>query len=95
MAKNRGTDAQLLTIHELAVYLHLDEATVTKLVTAGKIPSIQVDRQWRFKPKSIDEWIEQQLVGDDESFADVPAGSSHCRARLPARSRTHPAPPPE
>lgn len=74
MAKNRGTDAQLLTIHELAVYLHLDEATVTKLVAAGKIPSIQVDRQWRFKPKSIDLWIEEQLVGDDESFADVPDG---------------------
>ena len=49
MAKNRGSDAQLLTMHELAVYLHLDEATVTKLVTAGKIPSLQVDRQWRFK----------------------------------------------
>src|SRR5215471_7817713 len=25
MGKNRGTDAQLLTMHELAAYLHLDE----------------------------------------------------------------------
>jgi PTS system nitrogen regulatory IIA component len=74
MAKNRVTDAQLLTIHELAVYLHLDEVTVGKLVTAGKIPSIQVDRQWRFKRQAIDEWIEEQLVGDDENFADVPDG---------------------
>ncbi len=64
----------MLTMHELAVYLHLDEATVTKLVSAGKIPSIQVDRQWRFKRASIDEWIEEQLVGDDENFADVPDG---------------------
>ncbi len=74
MAKNRGTDAQLLTMHELAVYLHLDEATVNKLVAAGKIPSLQVDRQWRFKRAQIDAWIEEQLVGDDESFADVPDG---------------------
>src|SRR5665647_2380220 len=74
MAKNRGPDGQLLTMHELAVYLHLDEATVTKLVSAGKIPSIQVDRQWRFKRASIDQWIEEQLVGDDENFADVPDG---------------------
>jgi excisionase family DNA binding protein len=74
MAKNRGTDAQLLTMHELATYLHLDEATVSKLVMQGKIPSLQVDRQWRFKPSAIDEWIEQQLVGDDENFADVPDG---------------------
>jgi excisionase family DNA binding protein len=74
MPKKQGTDAQLLTIHELAVYLHLDEATVNKLVAAGKIPSIQLDRQWRFKKAAIDEWIEQQLVGDDESFTDVPDG---------------------
>ncbi|HUS32953.1 MAG TPA: PTS sugar transporter subunit IIA [Kofleriaceae bacterium] len=74
MAKKQGTDAQLLTIHELAVYLHLDEPTVNKLVAAGKIPAVQLDRQWRFKKASIDEWIEEQLVGDDESFVDVPDG---------------------
>ena len=74
MAKKQGNDAQLLTIHELAAYLHLDEATVNKLVAAGKIPSIQIERQWRFKKPAIDEWIEQQLIGDDENFTDVPDG---------------------
>jgi len=74
MAKKQGTDSQLLTMHELAVYLHLDEQTVTKLVAAGKIPSLQVDRQWRFKREVIDAWIEEQLVGDDENFVDVPDG---------------------
>ncbi|MBL9016228.1 MAG: PTS sugar transporter subunit IIA [Myxococcales bacterium] len=61
-------------MHELAAYLHLDEATVSKLVMSGKLPSIQVDRQWRFKRQAIDQWIEEQLVGEDESFADVPDG---------------------
>jgi excisionase family DNA binding protein len=74
MAKKTTPDAQLLTMHELAVYLHLDESTVTKLVSAGKIPALQVDRQWRFKRESIDAWIEEQLVGDDENFVDVPDG---------------------
>ena len=74
MAKKQGTDSQLLTMHELAVYLHLDEQTVSKLVAAGKIPSLQVDRQWRFKREVIDAWIEEQLVGDDENFVDVPDG---------------------
>jgi len=74
MGKNRGTDAQLLTLQELAIYLHLDEQTVSKLVTAGKIPSLQVERQWRFKRSAIDAWIEEQLVGDEESFEDVPDG---------------------
>jgi excisionase family DNA binding protein len=74
MPKKQGPDGQLLTIHELAVYLHLDEGTVNKLVAAGKIPSIQIDRQWRFKKVAIDQWIQDQLVGDDESFVDVPDG---------------------
>src|SRR3954447_2279355 len=74
MPKKQGTDAQLLTIHELAVYLHLDEATVNKLVASGKIPAIQLERQWRFKKAAIDQWIEDQLVGDDENFVDVPDG---------------------
>src|SRR2546423_14825021 len=74
MPKKQGTDGQLLTMHELAVYLHLDEQTVGKLVSAGKIPSLQVDRQWRFKRNAIDQWIADQLVGDDESFVDVPDG---------------------
>ncbi|MBV8758153.1 MAG: PTS sugar transporter subunit IIA [Deltaproteobacteria bacterium] len=64
----------MLTIHELAVYLHLDEVTVNKLVANGKIPAIQLERQWRFKKAAIDEWIEQQLVGEDEAFTDVPDG---------------------
>src|SRR3569833_266405 len=74
MAKKQGTDSQLLTMHELAVYLLLDEHTVSKLVAAGKIPSLQVDRQWRFKREAIDAWSEEQLAGDDENFADVPDG---------------------
>jgi excisionase family DNA binding protein len=74
MAKKPVTDGQLLTMHELATYLHLDEQTVGKLVAAGKIPSLQVDRQWRFKRQAIDQWIEEQLVGDEESFVDVPDG---------------------
>jgi excisionase family DNA binding protein len=74
MAKKQGSDAQLLTIHELAVYLHLDEATVNKLVANGKIPAIQLERQWRFKKAAIDQWIEDQLVGDEENFVDVPDG---------------------
>ena len=74
MSKKQGSDGQMLTMHELAKYLHLDEATVSKLVSAGKIPALQVDRQWRFKRPAIDQWIADQLVGDEESFVDVPDG---------------------
>lgn len=74
MPKKQGSDAPLLTMHELATYLHLDEVTVSKLVAGGKIPALQVDRQWRFKRQAIDQWIADQLVGDEENFVDVPDG---------------------
>ena len=45
MAKKQGPDAQLLTVRERAVYLHLDEVTVNKLVASGKIPALQLERR--------------------------------------------------
>lgn len=74
MAKKQNPDDQLLSVQQLAIYLHLDESTVGRLVAAGKLPGLQIDRQWRFKKAAIDEWIEEQLVGEDESFADIPDG---------------------
>jgi len=73
MPKKHDDDA-LMSLRELAVYLHLDENTVFKLVAGGKLPGVQIERQWRFKRSAIDTWINDQLVGDDESFADVPDG---------------------
>ena len=69
-----GDDEPLLTLRELSVYLHLDEKTVFKLVQTGKIPALNLDGQWRFKRRQIDEWLEQQLVGDEMDFADLPDG---------------------
>ncbi len=67
-------DEPLLTLPELAHYLHLDESTVFRLVTAGTIPGVHVSGLWRFKRKQIDEWIAAQLAGDDETFHDIPDG---------------------
>jgi excisionase family DNA binding protein len=74
MPKKQTPDDQLLSVQQLAIYLHLDEGTVGRLVATGKLPGLQIDRQWRFKKAAIDEWIEEQLVGEDESFADIPDG---------------------
>lgn len=67
-------DEPLLTLPELAVYLHLDEKTVYKLVATGKLPSVTIDKQWRFKRKDVDHWLERELMAEDESFADIPDG---------------------
>jgi len=70
----KTADEALMTLPELAVYLHLDEKTVYKLVTAGKLPSVGGDKQWHFRRKDVDVWLERELLGDDEGFVDIPDG---------------------
>ena len=43
-ASPKKPDEILLTLPELAAYLHLDEKTVYKLVTTGKLPSVGGER---------------------------------------------------
>jgi len=70
----KAVDEPLMTVSELAVYLHLDEKTVFKLVQGAKIPGLSIEGKWRFRRKQIDDWLEQQLVGDDADFAELPDG---------------------
>jgi len=73
MAK-KSADEPMMTLPELAAYLHLDEKTVYKLVTQGKLPSVGGDKAWHFRRKDVDTWLERELLGDDEAFVDVPDG---------------------
>lgn len=71
---DKPADETLMTLPELAVYLHLDEKTVYKLVTAGKLPAVGGDRAWHFRRKDVDVWLERELLGEDEAFVDIPDG---------------------
>lgn len=67
-------DETLLTLPELAAYLHLDEKTVYKLVTTGKLPSVGGERSWQFRKSDVDLWLERELLGEEEDFTNVPDG---------------------
>src|SRR5688500_8007004 len=73
MPKKNEAD-RLLTIAELAVYLHMGEKTIVKLAAAGKLPGALIEGQWRFKREVIDGWLEKQISGDGEDFDRVPDG---------------------
>lgn len=73
MAK-KSADEPMMTLPELAAYLHLDEKTVYKLVTAGKLPSVGGERAWTFRRKDVDTWLERELLGEEEAFEDIPDG---------------------
>jgi excisionase family DNA binding protein len=55
-------DTELMTIHEVARYLHLSEAQVYKMVRAGRVPSIRIGKAWRFKKELLDEWIRRESL---------------------------------
>jgi excisionase family DNA binding protein len=53
-------DDSFLTTEEVLEYLQVNLRTVYRLIKAGKIPAVRVGRQWRFRRRDIDAWLETQ-----------------------------------
>src|SRR6058998_3730643 len=53
-------DETFLTTEEVLEYLQVNLRTVYRLIKAGKIPAVRVGRQWRFRKRDIDAWLESQ-----------------------------------
>ena len=60
MALNLPTDEVFLTTEEVLAYLQVNLRTVYRLIKAGKIPAVRVGRQWRFRKRDIDAWLDSQ-----------------------------------
>ena len=46
-----------MTLHDVAVYLQLNERTVLKMAQNGEIPATKVVNQWRFMRSLVNEWL--------------------------------------
>jgi len=53
-------DEVFLTTEEVLEYLQVNLRTVYRLIKAGKIPAVRVGRQWRFRKRDIDSWLDTQ-----------------------------------
>jgi excisionase family DNA binding protein len=53
-------DEGFLTTEEVLEYLQVNLRTVDRLIKAGRIPAVRVGRQWRFRKRDIDAWLESQ-----------------------------------
>jgi excisionase family DNA binding protein len=51
-------DDHFLTTEEVLDYLQVNLRTVYRLIKAGRIPAVRVGRQWRFRRKDIETWLE-------------------------------------
>jgi len=59
---NLPTDETFLTTEEVLEYLSVNLRTVYRLIKAGSIPAVRVGRQWRFRKRDLDTWLESQRL---------------------------------
>jgi len=78
-------DVGFLTTEEVLDYLQVNLRTVYRLIKAGKIPAVRVGRQWRFRKRDIDAWLESQRPRATRGAATTPA-----RPTAPAASAGRP-----
>jgi excisionase family DNA binding protein len=78
-------DETFLTTEEVLEYLQVNLRTVYRLIKAGKIPAVRVGRQWRFRKRDIDGWLDSQRPRGGARPA--PASPATSPAAAPGLSR--------
>ncbi len=53
---------KLMTTDDLVKYLNLDLRTIYGFIKNKKIPAIKIGREWRFRKKDIDVWLDDHRV---------------------------------
>lgn len=56
----------------MLAYLQVNLRTVYRLIDAGKLPAVRVGRQWRFRRKDIDAWLDSQRARPGAADAPPP-----------------------
>jgi excisionase family DNA binding protein len=78
-------DETFLTTEEVLAYLQVNLRTVYRLIKAGKIPAVRVGRQWRFRKRDIDAWLDSQRPRASRGVAapaPAPRASGLARPRV-------------
>ena len=76
---------EILTLKELARYLHCHTSTLYRLVKTGEIPHFRLGSDFRFRTSTIDEWIEKRSASRDGRQISK---ASRPRASAPAPRRS-------
>src|SRR5919198_4874053 len=80
LTRHLPTDEVFLTTEEVLEYLQVNLRTVYRLIKAGKIPAVRVGRQWRFRKRDIDAWLDTQRPrAERPSVPSMPTRSARQR----------------
>jgi excisionase family DNA binding protein len=66
-ATSQGVTPQWLRFAEAERYAGLGRTTLTKLIGTREIKAVKVGKSVRISRTSLDEYMERQVIGDDES----------------------------
>lgn len=53
---------EIMTVEEVAKYLKLKPQTVYKWAQDGQIPGTKLGKEWRFRRRILDEWIDTAIT---------------------------------
>ena len=56
MKSNLSDTAVVMTVKEVAEYLHVHPSTVYRLLRTSQLPAFKVGSDWRFNVEEIDRW---------------------------------------
>jgi len=62
------TNDDIMTVEEVAKYLKLKPQTVYKWAQEGQIPGTKLGKEWRFRRRILDEWIDTSIALSEGGF---------------------------
>ncbi len=54
-------DTTIMTVSEVAEFLHFSEKTILKLAQKGEVPCFKIASKWRFSKPILKAWIDNQM----------------------------------
>ena len=57
-------ETDLMTVEEVARYLQLKPQTIYKWAQEKRIPAVKLGKEWRFRKRILDEWLDRQMLED-------------------------------
>ena len=63
-------DAKVITVGELAEYLHVHRSTLYRLLKKQQLPGFKIGSDWRFNVEAIDQWRLQRGATPHEMSQD-------------------------
>lgn len=66
-----GDRRDILTLEEVADYLRLTPQTIYRWAQEKRIPAAKLGKEWRFRKRIIDRWLDEQMLGESSGFAHL------------------------